>query len=144
MAFFERVAPVESDALPPVLDVEATPTSKTCKRHLYPEQTIAEIRQMLGRMEQHFGKKPVIYTTVDFYAGILRGHALDDYPIWVRSTKYFPTVKYGDRRWHFWQYQSDGHIDGISGKVDRNAFFGTAEQWQDFTRGRSLVETARD
>ena len=35
-------------------------------------------------------------------------------------------MKYGDRRWHFWQYQSDAHIPGISGKVDRNAFFGQA------------------
>ena len=34
MSFFEQNAPVEDDALPPVLDVEATPTSKTCHRHL--------------------------------------------------------------------------------------------------------------
>ncbi len=142
MAFFERVAPVEPDALPPVLDVEATPTSKTCKRKLYPAETIADMRKMLAEMERHYGKKPVIYTTVDFYAAILAGGALTDYPIWVRSTKYFPTVRYGDRRWHFWQYQSDGHIDGIAGKVDRNAFFGTAEQWQDFTGGGDLLRMA--
>ncbi len=144
MAFFERVAPVEDDALPPVLDVEATPTSKTCRRHLQREETIDEMRQMLAEMERHFGKKPVIYSTVDFYQSILQGHALEDYPIWVRSTKYFPSVKYGDRRWHFWQYQSDGHIDGINAKVDRNAFFGTAEQWQDFTRGKNLLAMARN
>ena len=144
MAFFEQVAPVERDALPPVLDVEATPTSKTCRRKLYREETIQEMRQMLAEMERHFGKKPVIYTTVDFYAGILQDHALEDYPIWVRSTKYFPSVKYGNRRWHFWQYQSDGHIDGINGKVDRNAFFGTAEQWQDFARGTDLLDMARN
>lgn len=144
IAFFERVAPVESDALPPVLDVEATPTSKTCKRTLYRDEVVSEMRQMLAEMERHFGKKPVIYTTVDFYAGILQGHALEDYPIWVRSTKYFPSVKYGDRRWHFWQYQSDGHIDGINGKVDRNAFFGTSEQWQDFSAGRNLLDMAKN
>ncbi|WP_131194119.1 glycoside hydrolase family 25 protein [Lichenihabitans psoromatis] len=144
IAFFERVAPVEPDALPPVLDVEATPTSKSCKRTLYRDEVVAQMRQMLAEMERHFGKKPVIYTTVDFYAGILQNHALEDYPIWVRSTKYFPSIKYGNRRWHFWQYQSDGHIDGIEGKVDRNAFFGTAEQWQDFTRGRNLLELARN
>ena len=36
MANFEQSAPVEPDALPPVLDVEATPTSRTCHRHLDP------------------------------------------------------------------------------------------------------------
>ncbi len=143
IGFFERVAPVEPDALPPVLDVEATPTSRSCKKHLHREETLAEMRAMLEEMEHHFGKKPVIYTTVDFYAAIVAG-ALEDYPIWVRSTKYFPAVKYPNRKWHFWQYQSDGHVDGINAKVDRNAFFGTAEQWQDFTRGSNPVNMARN
>ena len=144
MANFERVAPVDPDALPPVLDVEATPTSKSCKRKLYQNEVVAEMRQMLQEMERHYGKKPVIYSTVDFYAGILANHQLEDYPIWVRSTKYYPSVKYGDRRWHFWQYQSDAYVNGINGKVDRNAFFGSAEQWQDFSSGRNLLDMARN
>ena len=90
MAWLEQNVPVEEDALPPVLDVELTPTSPTCKRTLYREPTLTEMRGMLEEMERHYGKKPVIYTTVDFYAGILSGGALDDYPIWVRSTKYHP------------------------------------------------------
>ena len=107
MAFFEQNAPVEDDALPPVLDVEATPTSKTCHRHLTQEDAIAEMKVMLDEMERHYGKRPIIYTTVDFYQAILADGAFMDYPIWVRSTKYQPSVKYGPRPWHFWQYQSD-------------------------------------
>lgn len=138
MASFERNVPVEADALPPVLDVELTPTSPTCKRTLYRDQTIAEMRGMLEEMERHYGRKPVIYTTVDFYGGILSGGALNDYPIWVRSTKYHPAVRYAGRKWHFWQYQSDGHIGGIRAKVDRNAFFGSPTQWAEFLGGASL------
>ena len=41
-------------------------------------------------MERHYGKRPIIYTTVDFYAAILSDGALMDYPIWVRSTKHHP------------------------------------------------------
>ena len=134
MAWFEQVAPVDPDALPPVLDVEATPTSKTCKRHLSQEDAIEEMRVMLKEMEHHYGKRPVIYTTVDFYAAILSDGAFMDYPIWVRSTKYHPTVKYGSRPWMFWQYQSDAHIAGIGPKVDRNAFFGTPAQWTAFLK----------
>ena len=99
MAFFEQNAPVEQDALPPVLDVEATPTSKTCHRHLTAgERRSADMQVMLEEMERHYGKRPIIYTTVDFYEAILAGGAFSDYPIWVRSTKYHPAVKYGVAR----------------------------------------------
>jgi lysozyme len=134
MAFFEQNAPVESDALPPVLDVEATPTSPTCHRHLTPESAAADMQVMLNEMERHYGKRPIIYTTVDFYNAILSDGAFMDYPIWVRSTKYHPSVKYGQRVWHIWQYQSDGWVSGIGTKVDRDAFFGTRAQWDAFLR----------
>ena len=138
MAWFEANVPNEPGMLPPVLDVELTPTSPTCKRTLYREQTLREMRAMLEEMERHYGRKPVIYSTVDFYAGILAGGALDDFPIWVRSTKYNPSVRYAGRKWHFWQYQSDAHIAGIRGRVDRNAFFGSPEQFADFLSGAEL------
>jgi lysozyme len=136
MAFFEQVAPVEDDALPPVLDVEATPTSPTCRRHLTEEGATADMRVMLEEMERHYGKRPIIYTTVDFYQAILSDGAFMDYPIWVRSTKYHPAVKYGLRPWRFWQYQSDGFVAGIASHVDRDAFFGTEKQWEAFLGDR--------
>jgi lysozyme len=132
MANFEQNAPVEDDALPPVLDVEATPTSPTCHRHLTQAGAVADMKVMLEEMERHYGKRPIIYTTVDFYEAILSGGALSDYPIWVRSTKHHPAVKYGSRAWAFWQYQSDGQTAGIRGNVDRDVFYGTRKQWQAF------------
>lgn len=134
MAFFEQNAPVDSDALPPVLDVEATPTSRTCHRHLTQDGAIHDMQVMLNEMERHYGKRPVIYTTVDFYQAILSDGAFSDYPIWVRSTKYHPSVKYSGRIWRFWQYQSDAYVPGIAVKVDKDAFSGTAEQWEAFLR----------
>ena len=131
---FEQIAPVEDDALPPVLDVEATPTSPTCHRRLTQDGAIADMQVMLREMERHYGKRPIIYTTVDFYQAILSDGALMDYPIWVRSTKHHPAVKYGSRAWHFWQYQSDGRVPGIGGNVDKDAFYGSKEQWDAFLR----------
>ncbi len=127
---FASVVPNEPDALPPVLDVEATPTSGTCKRTLYREEVLRDMKAMLEQMERHYGKKPIIYSSVDFYQAILHSNALAEYPIWVRSTKYHPQVRYGDRRWTFWQYRSDGRIPGITGAVDQNAFNGSADQWR--------------
>ena len=71
VAWFEQNVPVEADALPPVLDVEPTPDSKTCHRHLDRDAAIADMKVMLEEMERHFGKKPIIYTSVDFYEAIL-------------------------------------------------------------------------
>ena len=44
--------------------------------------------------------------------------------------KYYPSVKYGDRRWHFWQHTAEGHVAGIRGYVDCNAFNGSIKDWQ--------------
>ncbi|HMK90521.1 MAG TPA: GH25 family lysozyme [Methylocystis sp.] len=141
IANLERIAPVEPDALPPVLDVEATPTSRTCTRRLEREETLHDMRVMLEEMERHYGKRPIIYTSVDFYQAILAGDGLADYPIWVRSTKYHPTVRYGARKWTFWQYRSDGDVPGIRGAVDVNAFHGSHEQWRKWLAEQSRAKS---
>jgi lysozyme len=137
--WFEKNVPVEPDALPPVLDVEATPQSKMCKRTLERDKTLADMRAILQEMERHYGKKPVIYSSVDFYQSILYDGALSEYPIWVRSTKYHPAVRYGNRHWHIWQYASDGAVPGIQGAVDRNAFYGSEGDWRRWLRGEDSM-----
>ncbi|THD45472.1 MAG: glycosyl hydrolase family 25 [Bradyrhizobium sp.] len=140
--WFEQNVPVEDDALPPVLDVEPTPDSRTCRRRLERDSTVAAMKVMLEEMERHFGKRPIIYTSIDFYRAILADGAFADYPIWVRSTKHNPAVPYGDRAWNFWQYQADGTVPGIDGNVDRNAFSGDQTQWRAFVDGQTAVAAA--
>ncbi len=128
-AWFLRNVPNDPDALPPVLDVEWNAQSKTCPQHPPREVAIATMKTILNAMERAYGKRPVIYTSVDFHRDVMAGE-FSDYPIWVRSVKYYPSVKYGDRKWHFWQHTAEGKIAGISGYVDRNCFNGTAREWQ--------------
>jgi lysozyme len=130
IANFKSVVPADPDALPPVLDLEATPESRSCKRTLTREEVLPDLRKMLEELEAYYGKRPIIYTSVDFYQAILHSDALSDYPIWVRSTKYHPAVRYGSRNWTFWQYRSDGAVPGIPGNVDQNAFRGSHAEWQ--------------
>ena len=134
--WFKANVPNDPDALPPVLDVEATPDSKSCKRTLHREEVLADMRIMLQDMERAYGKRPVIYVTVDFYQHVMHPNEFSDYPVWVRSVKHSPPVTYPGRRWAFWQYQSDGVVPGIRGKVDRNAFAGTRAQWNAWLQGR--------
>ena len=136
VTWFEQNVPVEDDSLPPVLDVESDSESKTCHRHLEQQQTIADMKLMLDEMERHFGKKPIIYTSVDFYEAILSDGAFSDYSMWVRSTKHHPSVRYGSRPWKFWQYQADGSSPGIVGHVDRNVYYGTPQQWEAFLNSK--------
>ncbi|WP_246744907.1 glycoside hydrolase family 25 protein [Methylocystis sp. Sn-Cys] len=142
IANFASVVPNDPDALPPVLDVEPTPESKSCKRTLYREEAIRDMRVMLEAMERHYGKKPIIYSSVDFYQAILQPDALSEYPIWVRSTKYHPKVRYGDRKWTFWQYRSDGRVPGIVGAVDQNTFNGSHEHWRGWLSSTTGIKAA--
>ncbi len=128
-AWFLANVPYDPDALPPVLDVEWNGNSKTCAKRLPRDEAISAMRIILAAMEKAYGKRPVIYTSVDFYRDVMAGE-FTDYPIWVRSVKYFPSVKYGDRRWHFWQHTAEGHVPGIHGYVDRNAFNGSESDWE--------------
>ena len=79
----------------------------------------------------------------DFYAEMMHPHEFEDYPVWVRSTKFEPSVHYPGRRWAFWQYQSDGQVPGIRGNVDRNAFHGTQQQWAAFAKEKYAAAKAK-
>ena len=68
MNCFAQNAPAEDDAPPPVLDVEGTPTSPTCHRHLTQDGAIAGMQVMLQEMERHYRKRPILYTTPVFTA----------------------------------------------------------------------------
>lgn len=128
-AWFVANVPNDPSALPPVLDVEWNPQSRTCPRKIPREEAMADMKVILDAMERAYGKRPVIYTSVDFHRDVLQD-AFDDYPMWVRSVKYYPTVKYGDRRWSFWQHTATGSVPGVRGYVDRNCYAGSVEDWQ--------------
>ena len=46
-----------------------------------PKGLIADMQVMLQEMERHYRKRPIIYTTLDFYEAILSDGALADVPI---------------------------------------------------------------
>jgi len=44
------------------------------------------IKVMLHEIQAHTGKRPIIYTDINFHRDVLDGELLG-YPHWVRSTK---------------------------------------------------------
>ena len=137
-AWFRKHIPADPDALPPVLDVEWNAHSRTCPKRIDPALARRKIAIMLKAMEQHTGKKPIIYTDIPFHADVMAGH-FEGYPYWLRSVAAPPEERYDNRSWTFWQYTTTGRVPGIKGGVDRNAFAGSRKQWQDFLRKNRVL-----
>lgn len=127
-AFFIRNVPRTPGALPPVLDMEWTPFSPTCTIRRAPEVLRSEARIFLDLVEAHYGQRPIIYSTVDFYRENEMWR-VGPYPFWLRAVAAHPDDVYGGRHWTFWQYTSTGLIPGIAGEVDINVFDGDAARW---------------
>ncbi|HUG60958.1 MAG TPA: GH25 family lysozyme [Methylomirabilota bacterium] len=133
-AWFIANVPKDDHALPPVLDMEWTPFSPTCTARPHADTLHSEMQDFLDHVEAHFGKRPVIYTSVDFYADRMR-EAFHDYHLWVRSVAGHPTIRYGNRKWRLWQYTATGRTAGIDGDVDHNVFAGSKTDFERFAKG---------
>jgi lysozyme len=112
------LVPREVGMLPPVLDLEVTGPDHTAM--------LREIRVFLERLEHYYGLKPIIYVDHDRYAEYIKGN-FDNYAIWIRDI-ILPPQWTETQNWTFWQYNSRGHVPGIAGYVDLNAFYGEKEQ----------------
>lgn len=127
--WFIANVPREAVKLPPVLDAEWNPASPTCKLRPDPATVRADMKRFMDRLEAYYGKKPIIYTSVDFHRDNFVGY-FKDYQFWLRSVASHPEDKYADRKWAFWQYTSTGIVPGVGGKTDINVFAGTQDNWK--------------
>ncbi len=131
--WFIQNVPREASAMPPVLDMEWNPHSPTCKLRPAPETVRAEMTVFLNMVEKHYGKKPIIYTSVDFFddndLSTYRG-----YPYWLRSVAGHPREKYGSHPFTFWQYTGTGVVPGLRGNADINVFNGSEAAWSKWLR----------
>ena len=126
--WFIRHVPRDANALPHVLDMEWNPRSKTCTLRPDGATVRSEARIFLDILERHYGKRPVIYTTVDFYADTGIGK-VGGTQFWLRSVAGHPREVYPGARWTFWQYTGTGVVPGVAGPVDINVFAGSPETW---------------
>ncbi len=125
--------------LPPVVDLEfygdkySNPPSA--------ESIYKELRTFLILLEQHYKKKPIIYTTPSFYKAYLHTRHLE-YPLWIRSVFFSPDsilakvfdVYFDKTQWTFWQYNPKGVLEGYEkGEkfIDLNVYNGS---YADFKR----------
>lgn len=133
-AWFIANVPRERGALPPVLDLEWNHASRSCKHRPSPAEVQREVNTFISMVSRHYGQRPIIYTTVDFYheTGVRRINA----EFWLRSVADHPRQTYPGQNWTFWQYTGTGTAPGFQGNVDLNAFAGSRAQWNRWLAAR--------
>ncbi|MEQ8877131.1 MAG: GH25 family lysozyme [Phycisphaerales bacterium] len=126
--WFIRNVPRQKGDLPPVLDMEWNHLSPTCQKRPPGSEVRREMKTFLDMLHRHYGQRPVVYTTPQFYrdAGL---HNMPNEEYWLRSVAKTPDQVYPGQRWSFWQYSGTGIVPGIGGDVDLNAFAGSRRAW---------------
>ncbi|MFO7758565.1 MAG: GH25 family lysozyme [Roseovarius sp.] len=130
--WFIRNVPRRGTALPPVLDLEWNPFSPTCTTRPQGAEVRRQVRIFLDIVERHYGTRPIIYTTPEFYAQTGIGEVSAAF--WLRSVARTPEGVYPGQPWVFWQYTGTGIVAGVAGGVDINVFRGSSVEWQRWLR----------
>lgn len=128
--FFIRTVRLDSGDLPPVLDIE-----KRGGREI--EALKKELKIWLHRVENHYGVKPILYTSHKFKTKYLDDPFFNQYPYWI-AHYYVDSVAYKGE-WKFWQHTDVGSVPGISENVDLNIFNGKLEELESMTIGSTVT-----
>lgn len=111
--FFIANVTLEPGDLAPVVDVEVI-------GHNTQPGLAERLATWLSVVEQHYGVKPIIYTSPSFWDANLDG-SFGAYPLWIAeygvNTPKMPT---GWQTWHLWQWQGDATVAGVENSADLN------------------------
>ena len=116
--FFISQVKLKRGDLAPVLDIERKPKDVA--------QMQADLKLFLQRLEQHYGVKPIIYTSYKYKKRYLNDPEFDAYPLWIAH--YYVDLLAYEGTWQFWQHTDYGVVPGIESNVDLNVFNGSLEE----------------
>ncbi len=126
--YYISKVPASDKTLPPVIDLEI-PVK-------YPKSLVLrEMKDMIDKLEEHYGKRVIIYVTYHTYNAYIKG----EFPknsLWIRDIKFYPRIEEADR-WVIWQVSNRGRVSGIDGFTDKNVLKGDSlEELMEKTRIR--------
>lgn len=108
-----------------LLDMDLIPIIDIEHRGRAPLETFrAQLRQFLNAVEQHYGVRPILYTSRDFYNKYLAGPFTNYMYMIARYHTDIP-VLCDNAAFVLWQYSATGRLPGISHHVDRSCFMDT-------------------
>lgn len=124
--FISTVGELTTYNLPPVIDIEYY----NKKLDVSVSDIRAELSAMAIILEEHYGKKPILYVTEKTYKDIILNY-LDEYTIWIRGVYKEPDYLKVDE-WSIWQFSNRHVLDGYNGReryIDMNVYNGTFEEF---------------
>lgn len=95
----------------PMLDIEE-------RGNYHDKEWVALAKEMADLMEEEFGVKPIIYTTLALYNGMLYP-TFKDYIIYIGYYEKDPPHFRGEKTQYLWQYSDVYTIQGIEKPVDQ-------------------------
>ncbi|WP_288155470.1 GH25 family lysozyme [Phocaeicola sartorii] len=111
---FTSTVNLDEQDLIPIIDVEIigrTNSKRFCER----------LTHFLRMVEEHYGLKPIIYTSNNFYNKYLAGKYTEYKYMIARYRDEVPELT-DDIKFVMWQFTANGRINGINGPVDRSRF----------------------
>jgi len=109
--FFTSNVALESGDLAPVVDVELL-------GHGTRPGLAERVKKFLELVEAHYGIRPIIYTSPNFWDQHLTAE-FGDYPLWVAEYGVeAPRLPSGWQAWHLWQWQEDADVPGVEKGAD--------------------------
>ena len=123
-----ETVPQSKYTLPPVIDLEFI---GNCQKIPTSADLEKELQSFIDLVEVQYHRKPILYTTHEFYNAYLRGK-YHTTPIWISdfySYNKLPTLADG-KSWTFWQYSERCKVAGIDSLVDLDVFNGTQSQFE--------------
>ncbi|MDY7093673.1 MAG: GH25 family lysozyme [Acidobacteriota bacterium] len=78
------------------------------------------LRRFLEIIEDHYGVKPMIYTSPNFWNRHVATN-FGDYPLWIAEYGVEqPQLPNGWDDWHLWQWEDDPQVPGVEKDADRS------------------------
>ena len=119
----------QNGRLVPTVDIEYYGDKRKNKPDV--DKVRQSLQECLDVLENEYGQKPVIYTTMPFYYRYIKGK-FNEYPLWIRNV-YFPAGISVGGKWTFWQYDDISKLDGYKGEtkyIDMDVFHGSKEEME--------------
>lgn len=118
--FFISTVPMVAGDLIPVVDIEVI-------GHDTPTRLVERLRQFLKRLEGHYGVRPMIYTSPNFWSRHLDA-SFGDHPLWIAEYGVDePRIPSGWSAWTLWQYADDSDVRGVEKDADLNRRHGDVD-----------------
>lgn len=130
---FINTVPKIEGMLAPVIDVEFYGDKK--ENLPDKDKTQKELDMLIAKLEEYYGKTPIIYATEKSYELYIAGK-YDNCDIWIRNVYMNPKLSDG-RAWTFWQYTNKEQLSGYSGDekyIDINVFNGSESDFENYAK----------